>query len=259
MSSIIPVSREVHADKHWRRFESYAFARRMMAVPLVASEIPNASTSMPLAFMRQDERYLPVALMGLEQDSNLFVSPDGRWLARYLPLALRAYPFSLALTKEGEQILCVDESSGLVGEGAGGEPFFTPQGSPSEGLTEIMVMLRQTEAHRVASAAACALLAGQSLFRPWPISVKGDAGERQLEGLYQIDESLLNELPDDAFLSLRQAGALSMAYFQLLSMQHLSLLGALAQAHGRAQASSPETGAGFSLCQDDELQFDWDR
>ena len=65
--------------------------------------------------------------------------------------------------------------------------------------------------------------------------------------MFQIDEAALNALPDEAFLELRRAGALLIAYGQLLSMQHLPLLGQLADAHAKAAAPLPTQGKDIDL------------
>jgi len=76
--------------------------------------------------------------------------------------------------------------------------------------------------------------------------VQGDTVEQAVEGLFRIDEAALNQLPADAFMELRDSGALVLAYCQLLSMQHLPVLGQLAQLHAQAEqkAALPTTPGG---------------
>lgn len=257
MPTLAAISRERHANQRWQRFVSYEFARQSVLVPLVAAETPKASMAMPLAFIPQNDSYVPAALMGLEPGRNLLVAPDGRWLGRYVPSALRGYPFSLAKTEDETLVLCIDEDSGLLSDGPDGEPFFNDEGAPAEGLAQVMDFLQQIERNRGATAIACAALAEHDLIRPWPITLKGETGERQVEGIFQIDEAALNQLSDETFLRLRHAGALPLVYCQLLSMQHLPMLGELASAHARAPAPPPPSFGGFSLVQqEDVLKFD---
>ena len=74
-----------------------------------------------------------------------------------------------------------------------------------------------------------------------------------------MDEAALNALAGEAFLQLRHSGALVLAYTQLLSMQHLKVLGVLAQAHAKAAASKlPVTPSGdldLSFLGGDTLRF----
>ncbi len=71
-----------------------------------------------------------------------------------------------------------------------------------------------------------------------------------MEGLFQVNESVLNGLTDEAFLELRKTGALALAYAQLLSLQKLPLLGemaALRAAEDARQRSALEPFGGVDL------------
>lgn len=175
-------------------------------------------------------------MLGLEPGKNLFVAPDGRWLGSYVPSALRGYPFLLGNTEDGKQLLCVNEAGGLFTDGPEGERFFEDDGSPSQAVKDVLDFLTQVEFNRPATAAACAALQAQNLIEAWPIAVRTEVGKRQIEGLFRVNETAMNALADEAFLSLRQRGALALAYAQLLSMQHLPILDKLHEAHTRAAA-----------------------
>ena len=195
--------------------------------------------SLPLAFIERAGAFVPVAVLGLQPGSNLFVAPDGRWAGPYIPAAFRSYPFRLAPTEDGQQVLCIDEDSGLVAKGPAGERFFNEDGQPAQTTLDILNFLNQIEQSRQATLAACVVLQKHQLIRPWPITVKTDAGEQAIAGLHQIDEAALGQLAGEALHELAQAGALPVAYCQLLSMQHLPALGQLAQARAQAAAAVP--------------------
>jgi hypothetical protein len=116
-----------------------------------------------------------------------------------------------------------------------------------------MEFLTQIERNRTATLGICDRLQAQGLIQPWPVKLQGaDGGERTLEGLFRIDEAALNALPAEGLAELRDAGALSLAYCQLLSMQQLSLLGELAQARA---ARAPKLDDVFSFPDDDLQHF----
>lgn len=230
------ISRERHAALHWKRYSNYAFAAADSVVPLVAAELPKAVMSLPIAFIEQGENYVPAAVLGLQPGNNVFVAPDWRWVGQYIPAAFRSYPFRLAPTPDGQQVLCLDEDSGLIIDGPAGEAIFADDGQPAQAILDVLAFLTQIEQNRVATAAACAALQKHGLIRPWTITLKTETGEQQIAGLFQIDEAALNQLPADALLEVRQAGALPLAYCQLLSMQHLPLVGQLIEAQAKASA-----------------------
>ena len=236
MPNLQAISRESHASKRWQRPSSYAFGAADSFVPLAAVELPKAVMSLPICFMERADNFILVALLSLQPGKNLFVAPDGRWAGPYIPAAFRAYPFRLAQTEDKQHVLCVDEDSGFVTEGPTGENFFTEDGEPSQAVLDIFTLLKQIEQSGLATVAACAALHQHKLIRPWPITVKAESGDQKIAGLFQVDEAALNELSGEALLELRQPGALLLAYCQLLSMQHLPLLGELTGAHAKVAA-----------------------
>lgn len=227
------------AALRWQRPHSFRFAASDALAPLVAQELPKACLHLPTAFIAQDDAFVPVAVQGVQPGHNLWVAPDGRWLGHYTPAAYRGYPFALASTEgHSEQVvLCVDTDSGLVGEGLP-EAFFDDAGQPSPAIREVLNFLQQVHAHRALTQRLCAAVQAEGLIQPWPITVQGGGGTQTLQGLYRIDEARFNALGAEALHRLHQAGALALVYCQLLSMQHLQALGALAQAHVQAKAQA---------------------
>ena len=239
MPNFQAVSRERHAALRWRRYSNYTFAAADTVVALVAAELPKAVMSIPIAFIEQGDAFVLVAVLGLQPGNNAFVAADWRWVGQYIPAAFRSHPFRLVPTESG-QLLCVDEDSGLIGEGASGEceSFFGDNGEPTPAVRDIVGFLTHVEQSRAITAAACAVLRQHQLIRPWAITLKTETGEQQITGLFQIDEAALNRLPDEALLEVRKAGALPIAYCQLLSMQHLPLVGKLIEAQSQASKRS---------------------
>lgn len=253
MPKIAALSRERHGEKRWTRFTSYSFAARSALAQLVAAEVSRAAASLPLAFIQQADTYAPVAVLGLEPGANLFVQDDGRWVGSYVPAAFRGYPFSLAQMEGDKLVLCIDEESGLLKDGPEGERLFGDQGEPSDSLARVFEFLQEIERNKAPTHAACAALASHDLLQPWPIKAKTAAGERQVEGLFKVDEPRLAKLSDDAFLSLRKSGALPMAYCQLLSMHHLPALQQLAAAKVQASLAPKKPVTDRFVLQDDDL------
>lgn len=228
------ITRERHGLQCWLKHSSYTFAAGDALCPLVAQELPKAMLALPIGFIAEGEQVVPVAVQGLAAGQNLLVAADGRWLAGYIPAPYRGYPFRMAPTEQGEQVLCIDEASELISDSAG-EPFFNEDGTPAPSVLEILAFFNQIEANRQLTRSMCAVLQQHGLIQPWPITVQGEQGEQKVEGLLCIDEAALNALSAEALAEVRNAGGLTMAYCQLLSMQHLPTLGTLAQAHAKAE------------------------
>ncbi|MFT0531906.1 SapC family protein [Castellaniella hirudinis] len=237
-----------HADKSWRPSPGYGFAARDTIAALVMQEIPRACLCLPVAFALTDDHYMPVAVQGLAQGQNLLVGADGRWLADYIPAVYRGYPFALARTNDDQTVLCFDHDSGLLQAGAAqgdSQPFFDAQNQPVERLRQILQFLSQVQANLPATQALCAALRQHDLIEPWAINIQGEDGQTTtLQGLFRVSETALNTLPADAFQALRESGALPLVYCQLLSMQHLQRLGALARAQAARAEALPQSPAG---------------
>lgn len=234
-----------HARDRHRRLRTdagYRFAAMHTHARLAAHEMPLVLGSQPMAFVRRDDAYVPVAVQSLHADRNLYVGPDGHWVAGHVPDVYRMHPFALG-RGEGEQlVLYVDDESELLSE-TEGELLFEPDGGHTPVLQAIVELLRRFAAQEQITAAACAALARHHLIVPWELRVQsGPEGRTEIvQGLYRIDEQALNALSDEAFLELRHASALPVAWCQMLSMNQISVLQALAVQRSRApQAPGPD-------------------
>jgi hypothetical protein len=225
MSNIAVVSHDRHGAKAWRPSGGYAFASHEAAVPLVAAEFAKVALEMPIGFVELSGSYAPVGLMSPIAGRNFFIGPQGQWLGSYVPSALRAYPFALCRADGREEaVLCVDEDSGLLADNDGtAQSFFSADGSPSDAVKGILDFLSQVERNRAATNAAVAALRDGGLFEPWPISANIAGQVTPLGGLFRLKEAALNALDDAAFLVLRKAGALPLAYLHFLSVAQLSV------------------------------------
>lgn len=259
-----PLSAERHGDRHWRRVSSYGFAAQQPLLPLAGLELFQAALALPVAFVPQDGGFSCVAVVGTRDGECLYVAPDGRWLAGYMPAKLRSYPFGLAALEGDQFALCMDEASGLLSSSPQDEPFFQ-DGKLAPALQRVLEFLGQIQTSQAVTQRACAALQTHGLLKPWAITLQDAAGaQRKVEGLFCVDEAALNKLEDSAFLALRRCGALALAYAQLMSMSHIQALGTLAGARDRALAAKtapmklPTTAAGdldLSFMEGDTLRF----
>jgi len=248
MSRLVPITREVHSQKRWRRNESYAFAASESIVPLVGSEFSKAAVAMPIAFIERSARFVPVAVLSPLPGRNLFVGPAGQWLGRYIPASLRAYTFRFALVEgEKDPVLCIDEDSGLIVDAEEQtEQFFAPDGAPSAAIQLFWRFLMEVEASRTQTDLAISALASAAVIQPWQLNINIAGQDKAVKGLYRVDEAMLNALDDESFLKLRKAAALPLAYLQLLSMGQVAAFEALDRLQQQL-APAPRPEKEFSL------------
>lgn len=258
MPNLIPVSRERHAAQSWRRYQSYRFAASTPAVPIVLAEVPRIAAALPIALVADGERVAPVAVMTADGQRNVFVAPDDRWTASYIPAALRSHPFALRMTQDGQSVLCVDEESGLLAAAGEAEAFFDEAGAPSAALKDVVTFLQQIETARASTLAVGAALLEHGLLAPFNPPAQHGSALPWAQSLRQVDEAKLDQLPDEAWLDLRRRGALPLVFAQLLSLQHWStIVGHAAALRRHEDMLKARTQAIFAMPEDGDMQIDW--
>ncbi len=259
MSKLVPVRKSTHGQKVWRRPTGYPFAATDPIAPIVLAEVVYASSSMPIVFIEQGERYTLAAMMSPIPKQNMFVGPGGQWLGGYVPSSLRSYPFRLVRPEASEQMaLCIDEDSGLVADAdEKGENFFTADGKPAPAVAQLMEFLRQIEGNRMATDLAVASLAESGVIEVWPLEAEVDGKRSAVKGLHRINEAALTALDDENFLKLRKTGALKLAYAQLMSMVQIARFAQLAQLRQQlAQTPKIKPEEIFKMEPTDLIRFD---
>lgn len=231
------VSLEEFSKLRWKRYENYKFASKDIVVSLAYEELPKAALTMPIFFLRENQEFTPVALLGFRSGKNLYVSPDGRWLSNYVPAQFRAYPFAIANFEQNKLVLCVDRESELVGENFE-NPFFEQSGEPTSLVNDILNFLTQLWYSRKKTLEICKLINELELIVPWTIKVVDQAGEQVIEGLYRVDEEKFRKLEPGTLQRLHTTGALDIIYCHLLSLENINTLKALAEAQAKAESKN---------------------
>lgn len=242
-----------HAHLTYRGNVGYAFAREEIAVPLVASEITTAARDYALVF--DSAKPAAYALLGVEQGRNAYINAAGRWLGRYRPAAIRAYPFTLKAAGQSEQgntryAILVDMAAPQL---AGGGQALFDDGKPSELLEKIQGILTSLEKERLRLAALVEQLDHHGLLVARSLNV--ESRDIAVGGFRLVDAEALAALSPEALAELRDSGALMLAYAQLLSQANLKD-GPIAQA-----ASAPQGPLSIDELfgeGDDDFTFDFD-
>lgn len=242
--SYVPVSSDLHKGKRWLRHTTLAFAKNENVVPILANELIDAIHTLPVGFVKHEDSFILVALMGLRASENLLVGENGRWAnGAYTPLSYRTRPFAL-LEMPGnkeQQVLCIEEQ--MITEGDLGEALFDEEGKISEVVGEIFNLLSHYNSTRLLTRDICTTLATHQLITPWELVVNDGTADQKLTGLYRIDEDALNALSDESFLALRKSAALPVVYAQLYSMNNTTAFYSLLEQKVR-EAAIPEQATG---------------
>ena len=257
--TIQAITKSEFGKKYWKRAPNYIFSAHDSVCALSVAELPEAMLSMPLAFVQHQDRFILVAVQGLQKDTNLFQNEKGQWLGRYIPATYRTYPFILIPNEndENQLVLCIDGDSGLITEDETNEAFFNDEGELNETLAKLMDYLTSISNSRIVTAKLSEVLQKHNLFKRWDLQIQLESGAQRVDGLFHIDEMALNSIPDDAFNEIRAAGALPVIYSQLLSMQHIVGLTKAAQSKDLTSAAPEIDELNFnSMNSDGNISFD---
>ena len=200
----------------------YDFARKTNSVILAGVEFSEAAKEYPVVFANAGENVVPVALLGLRNEENLFVDEDGHWDARYVPAFVRRYPFVLADTdQEGQRMVCIDEAyEGFNDED--GEALFDG-GEPTPLLKQAIDFLEEYQRQYVRTERFIQRLKDNDLLVSLNARVDMVNGQQfGLAGLLVVDEKKLLELPDEKAMELFRSGELAWIYCHLMSLGCMS-------------------------------------
>ena len=224
MSSFLALSPKDCQAYTWRVPTTLSFAQHRALIPVHAGELSHAAASMPLALWQQDDKWQLVAVCGLQAEHNLFIK-DGQWLGHYRPNWLQTYPFDLMPVGD-KAYPVMDRSSPLLVNGLEGEAFFDAKGQLTAAVAQRIAVLQSCFARSKITQSAIAALLQHQLLTPWPESLTQPLGQK-IQGLHLVDEKALHQLSDAAFLALREAMALPLAYALNFSLAQNHLLARL--------------------------------
>lgn len=252
MTEWIPLNRQRHQNQRWRPRQDYHHSSGQSLVPVLLGELGQLMSGYTLAFTEQEGRYAAVAVLGLGQTEHFYIGPGGQWLADYVPANLRTHPFQLLKAGEGKHALCIDAAH--ISDEEALPAIFNDDGQMSDSIQEILTLLQHVEQQSQVTQRACDQLADNALIEPWPLTLASettdsDVRKKTVQGLYRINESVLNVLSGNDLAALRKNGALALAYAQLLSTPQVHQLAKRAQWQSRLVAHAQQGQAAASSSQ----------
>jgi hypothetical protein len=211
---------------------NYRFAGALNSVLIVGQEFLEAAKLYPLVFTKGETgEIVPVAMLGLRNEENLFVGKDGNWReGTYIPAYVRRYPFILAsnVGQDGSFAVCVDSHY----EGFGSEkgmPLFDERGGETPEFRKIIEFLRNFQNQYENTRDLVKLLEEYRLFKEISANITLPAGEKiGVGGLMMVDEEAMFKLDDERIIHLFRVGYLAWIYAHLYSLSNFRSLMALA-------------------------------
>jgi hypothetical protein len=197
----------------------FSFCSKVRAIPLTISEIAEASRHFPVVFGSQDEPQ-PLAIVGLQDDINLFVDEDGNWDPyAYVPGYVRRYPFGLAAEQGGDRFALVIDA-GFEGVHRDADRKLFTDGQLSDLSKQALEFTKTYETDRrlteqvFKSVKELNLITGQTA----QYTPTGSQTPQAFAQYFGVDERKLIELSDEEFLKVRKLNVLPVLYAHLLSL-----------------------------------------
>ncbi|MBF0401246.1 MAG: SapC family protein [Magnetococcales bacterium] len=203
---------------------NFSFAKKTNSVIITGMEFVHIAKEYPVVFAKAGDRVIPLALLGLRNDENLFVNDTGRWDARYVPAFVRRYPFVLADSGDGNLAVCIDE--GFAGFNTErGVPLFDEAGEQAPLLENAIRFLKEYQGQNQRTELFVNRLQDMDLLTELTARAELAGGVKfSMGGLLVVDEKKLMELPQEKALELFRSGELGWIYAHLLSLSNMSRL-----------------------------------
>ncbi|MEL7129520.1 MAG: SapC family protein [Pseudomonadota bacterium] len=219
-----PLSAQRHGGLGVKQIDQpFAFLRTAHAVPVTVTEFGMASVHFPLIFVGEDKT--PIAVMGVRQGQNLYVTAEGHAEPdTYVPAFVRRYPFVFANDNNNDQLLlCVDVDAPMVSSEP--EVSFFDGDQPSKFTQDAIEFCKEFERQRRSTLQFRDLLLKHDLLEQKSISFQprdtagNEVGSPQkIADYWAISEERLNALSDEAYLELKTGGAIGAIYAHLVSL-----------------------------------------
>jgi SapC len=211
--------------------DNHEFISQSNSVPLLATEIAFAASEFPVIFSAtgNEGEYIPLAVMGLKGDQNLFLNDKNVLSTRYVPAFVRRYPFVLGGSKDSDMMaLCIDEDSKCFSQdGSKGSRLFQDDGSHSDFLKDVVEFLKDYQFRAEMTRNFTKKLHELDLLEPMSANISFKDKEDSninLGGFFVVKREKLKAISDADALDLFKKDGLELIYAHIQSLSNFNRL-----------------------------------
>ena len=253
--AFVGVSPEKHADLRVTSSNNLLRFAGLSSLPLYSFELGRLAGDYLLFFSPIEDTYGISMMCSIDPNlASVCITKKGEWTGFYVPAYIRSQPFRALTSSEDDRqcVICIDNESPMLGEE--GEALFD-DGEPTEYLNRVVEFVGTLHQEGKQTSLSMQAIQDADLIVPWEINVPRSEGETiQVSDKYRIDEGKLNALEDRQWIELKEAGALTIIYGQLLSQGNLHKL---VSAHNSINQGGSEPELDF-LIDDEEFSLNFD-
>ena len=243
-NAIEPLNAGQHGKMKVRAILRMPQVARTHAIPVTVDEFTLVQRHYPIVFSI-GENPIPIALMGLNENVNVFLDDDGRPLEQhvYIPAYIRRYPFLLArLRPDSDELsLCFDPTANAVGDFDEGQALFDGD-QPGEATKAILQFCEQFESAGQRTGAFMEEINKLDLLMDGEVAIQPEGYQQPFvyRGFRMVDEEKLRNLRGDELRKLSQNGILPLIYAHLFSLTEMREVFGRQMQQGKAPAAMPQ-------------------
>lgn len=234
-NQVTPINKDKHGSWSIKRENNYHFCREVDVIPLMASEFPSSAKDYAIVFVNTEDSFLPVVILGVQSQKNLYLNDEGTWKVKYIPAFLRRYPFVFSSNQENNTlVLCLDEEFAGFNQEGRGERLFDSEGERTQYLSNMLDFLQEYQKQFEITKLFCQQLKELNLLEPMQanFSINGEE-QKALTGFFGISQEKFRKLSGEQLEQLMKTGQLDLIYSHLQSMQNFSTLIEWSQVAGK--------------------------
>ena len=235
MSNYNILHNDVHKDLRVNTGRSAQLGDNIMYSMTFPMEFRDIQSCYPIFFCKDPEsgHLYPAALLGFEQDQNLFLNDSG-WDATYIPLMVRRHPFLIGFQADPDgaegttkPVVSIDSDSPRLIEASSddsqeGEALFKQDGTPSDFLQTSIGTLESIHRGLEHNKGFIAALLEHELLESFSLEITlNDGSNNQLMGFYTIAEEKLQSLDGETLAKFNAQGYLQSIYMAIASFARL--------------------------------------
>ena len=229
MSNYEVLSPEFHSDLRVITDCGELYGDNIQYVLTHSLEFRNIQSCYPIFFNKNPEQdeYFPIALLGFEQDENLFLE-DNQWNASYVPMMVQRQPFlignQVSADKVEKPVVSINMNSPRVSVDKGNK-LFEENKKPSDYLTRIIHKLEALHHSSEHNKGFMDALMNNNLLEPFTLEIPLiNESRNKLVGFHTINEQKLLELDGTTLEEFNRHGYLQPIYMALASYSRVRVL-----------------------------------
>jgi hypothetical protein len=227
-TQITLINSNEHKNSSVKAYNNFSYANKQMNIPITIAEFYECCKDYPIIFIKDDENnWSASAMMGYKENENLFIDESGIWeKGRYVPAAIRRYPF-IFVAQENNQLTLGIDSVALSTEKEDNErKLFSDENKPTDFINNVLGFMNQFQGDAAATANFISQLDKWELLEEKTAQIiTPDQKNYQLNGFYVINEEKLHHLSKKKKQEICDQNAHPLITAHLISLSNVQRLG----------------------------------